>query len=353
MIGALTLWAPVAVAAPLTIASLTADVPISAYGGWVVWSVPVPGGWGLNAWHAGVVTALPIAARPDPFDVDVGTDADLKVVVTFSRCSTNPKNTSFPVHIAPWTGDDCGTQVVDLATGVERHGGQPRPEGASDTTPSMWHGRIAFGRHYADFGEVQQVELWTPPSDSTVTLRHGSVPTSCPFKGGCRGLLHRGAVQGLDLGPRLVTFLWWVDAPGVAGQGGWEVRADRLSNGRSVLAGSGNLGEACTGDRDLVAPSAPVAVGYDVWYSAFASACYADDVTLVHFRTRTRQGIGAATPGEVIEFAADGTSSYALLAPKPPAEVRPTCTTDAPCTLQRIDAPAPFAHLPRPRPPRS
>lgn len=341
-----------AVAAPLTIAPVTADVPISAQGGWVVWSVPVPRGWGLNAWHAGVVTSLPVAPRPDPFDVDLGTDEKRRVVAMFSRCSKNPTNTPFPVHIAPWTGDDCGINVVDLATGEERRSGVPRPEGSSYTTPSMWRGRIAFGRRDPFFGDVQQVELWTPPSDTTTTLRHGAIPTACPFRRGCEGVVRRGAVQSLDLNARIVTFLWWIEAPAVRGHGGWEVRVDRLSDGRSFLAGSGFVGEACPDGPDLLVPSSPAADGNDVWYAQLSSSCYVDASSVVHFRTRRRGGIGGRVPGEIVQFAKDRTGLYALVAPKPARGARPTCSAPgAPCMLERIDPPARFRRLTRPRSP--
>ena len=43
--------AQAASASPQTLASVTVRAPIGAYGGWVVWSAPVSGGWGLDAYH--------------------------------------------------------------------------------------------------------------------------------------------------------------------------------------------------------------------------------------------------------------------------------------------------------------
>jgi hypothetical protein len=43
------------------IAGVNSNVAISAGQGWLVWSVPVTGGWGLEAYHDNQLSALPIA----------------------------------------------------------------------------------------------------------------------------------------------------------------------------------------------------------------------------------------------------------------------------------------------------
>lgn len=60
---------------PQTLASVGVRAPIGAYGGWVVWSTLVSWGWGLDAYHDGIVKALRVAPRTQPFDVDLGTNA--------------------------------------------------------------------------------------------------------------------------------------------------------------------------------------------------------------------------------------------------------------------------------------
>jgi hypothetical protein len=335
-------------AEPVALSTAPANVPIAAHGGWVVWSTPAAGGgWGLVAWHDGQTTALPVAHRPEPFDVDVGTDAGGRTVATFSRCTTTP--TAYFGRLQSWTGAGCRVRVVDLATGRERTGGVPRPAGASDTTPSMWRGRIAFARRERRHKDVAQVLLWSPSTRRVTALRHGALPSRCPYDTGCKGMPVRGAVQSLDLGAKLATFLWWVEGPGVVGHGAWEVRADRLDSGRSVLTGAGHVGEACTGGIDAIAPSSPAADGDQVWYSRLASACYVDTASLVRFNARTGRAAFGAVPGEVLRFAKDGNALYALVAPKPPDKVGPACDAPgAPCTIERIDAPAlvPRAYTP-------
>jgi hypothetical protein len=350
VVAALCGGASPAVAEPQALATVTANVPIAAAAGWVAWSAPVQGGWRLVAWHAGAVITLPAAPRPQPFDLDLGTDAHGRTVVTFSRCTQTPvSGASGDGRLAAWTGAGCRVRVLDLVTGVERAVGIPGRKDSSDTTPSIWRGRIAFARRDARHHDIAQVMLWSPRTRRLKTLHHGAISSSCPFRSGCRGMTVRGAVEGLDLGARLLTFLWWVDTPAVAGHGGWEVRANRLANGQSVRVGSGFLGEVCTGGADSVVPSLPAADGSHVWYSQLSSACYRNTASLIRFSVRRQKGRSGAVAGNVLQFAKDGGVLYALVAPEPTGEVRPACDVPgAPCTIQRIERPALTKRISRP-----
>jgi hypothetical protein len=333
---ALACCAAPAAAEPVALAPVTASVPIAAHGGWVVWSVPASGGWGLAAWHRGRVATLRVAPRPRPFDLDLGTDARGRTVATFSRCAEI--STANPPLLPP-TGEDCRVRVLDLATGHERAGGVPRPKDASDTMPSMWRGRIAFARHDPRHGDVAQLLLWSPSKHRLTTLRHGALPTACPYRT-CKRLRVVGSVLSLDLGAELATFVWAVQAPGVVGHLGYELRADRLDDGRSVLAGFGYVGEACTSDPDGAAPFGAAAAGNAVWYALAASTCYVNSYSLVRFDARTRKAAFGALSGEILRFAKDRDALYALVAPKPQGEVAPTCDAPGePCLIERIDRP--------------
>ena len=56
-------WTARATSLPLVIAPVSADVPISGGEGWLIWSVPVTGGWGLEAYHDGALSPLPVPLR--------------------------------------------------------------------------------------------------------------------------------------------------------------------------------------------------------------------------------------------------------------------------------------------------
>lgn len=338
-VAACLMLAPSAVAAPRVLATVNSLSPISAHGDWVAWSVPVNGAWGLVVSDGGTPRPLPIQPRTQPFDVDLGSDAGGRPVATFSRCATAPEPRG--AGIAPWTGSGCRVRVVDLATGVERSAGIPRPAGASDTTPSMWRGRVAFGRRDRRHGDVSQVLLWTPGKRSLRTLRHGAMPTKCPFRTGCKGALQRGAVTGLDLGARLATFAWWIEAPGVVGHAGWEVRADDLRSGRSTRVGTGYVGEVCTEGIDGKTPSTPSAAGTRVWWGELQSRCYKLATKLKRYDVGAPSAAIGDLPGVVLRLTRGSGTLYGLVAPAPADQVPAACDAPgAPCTIVALDEPA-------------
>jgi hypothetical protein len=335
----LLLAAAPARASAQVLASVSARVPISSYGGWVAWSQQRASAWDLMSWHDGALARVPVAPREQPFDVDLGPDPRGRVVATFSRCDVAPP-AFFDGTFSPWLGDGCRVRVVDLLTGRERAVRIPRPVWSSDTSPSMWRGRIAFARNVHG-GRVSQVMLWSPASRRLTTLRHGAIPTNCPVHGGCKGAQPIGAVQGLDLGARLLAFRWWVEAPAVVGNGGWEVRADRIASDRSTLVGSGFIGEACTGGTDLSVPSQPVVHGDRVWYSQLDANCYQWSSTLARFGVATSKlGLGSLS-GIVEQASLDGTGLYALVSHGAQGEYTAEACGPGPaqCTIERVELP--------------
>lgn len=336
-----------AAAAADEIAQVSRPVPISALHGWVVWSARDGGVYRLFEWRRGQTTELSVAGRKRPFDIDVGTDARGRDVVTFSRCDGFGDITVWAARVV---GLACRLRVVDLVSGRERRAGPPEPRGTSDTMPSMWRGRVAFARREPRLhGAVDQVLLWDQPHGLR-ELRHGAVPSRCPYSrtSDCAKPPPSGEVLGLDLGARLVAFSWRVDAPDVIGHGGYEVRAVRLSDGRSALVGSGYIGEACTGGIDGTSPAAPVADGAGVWYSQTATDCYQVTASLLHYGAFPVHGSYATLDGTVLQAVRDGRSLYELVAPPNAPNESPACT---PCAIRRVALPALTTHALRPREP--
>lgn len=332
------------------VATLAADVPIAAGGGWVIWSVPVTGGYGLEGSHGGVTRPLNVAPRPQPFDVNVGTSSTGAAVVTFSRCAKTP--TLQPLGLGaidPLSGSGCRIHVLNLSTLRETTPAIPHPSGTSDTTASMWHGRVAFARlDPAHHQQVQQVMLWTPGRRSLTVLPHGALPTKCPYKTGCAGMTRSGAVQGLSYDGHLVSFLWQPVAPGVIGDAGWEVRADNVASGHSTLVSSGFAGEVCTGGEDLAAPSPPVLDGFTVSLVALEANCYVFNSVFAQMNTTVGgNGTYADIRGIVLGMAEDAGAFFVVEAPKPLDETNPTCTAAVPCEIQQIARPTPLKKEPR------
>jgi hypothetical protein len=325
--------------APQTLASVTVRSPIGAYGGWVVWSAPVSGRWGLDAYHEGRVKALRVAPRAQPLDVDLGTNASGEVVATFSRCVKTPRYEAD--LFLELEGAGCRVHVLNLTSEQERAPAIPHPADTSDTTPSMWDGNIAFARydprHHAD---VAQLLLWSGRTHKLRVLRHGATSKTECLPNSIKGDITEGAIESIDLGPDLVSFLWKIDGPGVLSTGGgWEVRADRLATGASLLAGSGLHGDVCMAGIDGSVPSYPSVEGERVWYTQLESECYVNTISVRRFDTASdRLSSSAPVQGEVLQIVRNGSILYALVAPVPKGE-DPTCSTAAPCSIERLPIP--------------
>jgi hypothetical protein len=327
VLAGVVLGCSAAAAAAEPVAELPARVPFAAQGGWIAWSTPAPGdGWQLTTAHDGVVAAAPLRPRARPWDVDLGTTATGRVVATFSRCARAPRVDGGGVR--PESGRGCRVHVADLASGRESIPRIRRPRGASDTTPTMWRGRIAFARRDATRHRRQRILLWSPRTRRTTRLPGGRVPSRCPYPTGCRGQARRGTVQGMDLGGRSLAFSWAVLDPALIGVGyGWELRADRLVDRRGVLIGSGYVGGAC----ESVLPSAPVVDGAHAWFAQRVIDCDAADVTAQRYDPRHPRSHGAsgALPADVLALARDAGGLVLLRGP-----------TTCPCTLERTSPPA-------------
>jgi hypothetical protein len=365
VLASMTIWigAPSAEASrlPAVIASVSADVPISAGDGWLVWSVPVEGGWGLDAYHDGAITALPVASRPQPFDANVGTNAQQVPVVAFSRCTKTPQMENIGSGVTggsmlvPRTGAGCRLRVLDLMSDRENSPPIPHPAGASDTTPSMWHGNVAFARMTSGHGAISHVMFWSPRHPDTLrVLAHGQIPPRCARKKRCGGSLVYGEVQALDLDAHVVAFTWAIDGAGVLGHGGWEARVDDLSNARGGLADSGFVSEACiSGGIELERLEAPVAVGDGMLVSELIrSGCYRTFASrLYDYRAGGARPSSGALPDMTLGLAKDGDALYALAAPAPESQTDPGCSPSAPCTLEQIAKPVLTPTRFRPQPP--
>ena len=140
-----------------TIATVARPTPISAYGGRVVWSSYQPGrGFVLTTLVNGMVSEVPVAPRPVPFDADLGPAPNGGATVVYSRCRHEPTlHHGFPGNaltlLPEWqTGRGCDLYRFDFGSGRERHISRASTRRASEFLPSVWKGRLAFARVYQD-----------------------------------------------------------------------------------------------------------------------------------------------------------------------------------------------------------
>jgi hypothetical protein len=346
------LLAPAAARASSTpIATLSAESPISAGQGWLVWSVRSGDGWSLDGYHGGRVVGLPVAPRPQPFDAEVGSNADGAPVVTYSRCRVTPKMEDAGLYVkgtgtlaAPNTGAGCRLRLLELNSGKERTPQLPEPRGVSDTTPAMWRGTLVFARKSARHGRVSQIMLSLPRRRSQlVVLPHGTVPGGCPQRRGCREFPAGGEVEAMSIDRQIVAFVWKPEGPSVDIDGGWEERVDSLAHRRGVLVGSPIGSESCTGgEPNLVEeewPAPPILSGGAALFPELErGGCYTTfTAALIQYRGGRRR-LGT-TSIAIVELARDGATTYGLVAQKPTGEQDPGCSAALPCTLERVNTP--------------
>jgi hypothetical protein len=333
------------------IATLSAESPISAGHGWLVWSVRSGKGWSLEGFHEGRLATLPVATRPQPFDAQVGTDAAGAPVVTYSRCRVTPAMEDAGLDVKgtgilaePNTGAGCRLRVLELDSGRESAAPIPEPGGVSDTTPAMWRGTLVFARKAPGHGRVSQVVLSLPAHRSRlVTLPHGAVPEGCPHREGCKEFPAGGEVQALSIDAQIVAFVWKPKGPGVGIDGAWEERVDSLANHRGALAGTPIGSESCTGTPPNPVeeewPSPPTLSGAAALFPELErGGCYTTFTSaLLQYRDGRRRLGTAAVP--IVELAQDGATTYGLVAQRPTSEQDPGCSAALPCTLETITPP--------------
>ena len=310
-----------AVASTRALVPLTdAAQQLTAYGGYVVFSQSdaAQTSWHLMVWHAGKISALPVAPRSIPFDADAGPDAQGRPAVVYSRCTSEPipfsKDTSsYPSGYPPmdWAqASGCRIFELSLLEGGERRATGIAAHGASDSTPSIWNGAIAFQRNAAT----------AVPRTAKLFLWRAGRPLR-RLAGGSRGEV--GAfVVSMDLGAHELAFDWELFGGNVVHFVAWEVRSDPLGVGRPRLADVGIGHEACTGGVTSM-PFSPNADGTQIFYViAVGDPCSAPSSMFESFAPSTgRWRTFAPSTGLIGAAARDGASTYWVqvrLAPSPP-----------------------------------
>jgi hypothetical protein len=263
-------WAAAAAVMPSSdVAALPAGAwGLTAYGGYVVFSAraSTAGRWQLMAWHNGVITALPVPARPVPFDADAGPDANGNPAVVYSRCATEPGYGSDEWELDWANGRGCRIWELSLLGGVPARVSEVGAPGASDTAPTIWGGAIAFARVPAHASpRVPEIYLWRAGRPLR-RLPAGSPP--CPTGTRCPNS-HAWAIS-MSLDGSLLAIDWelrgyHVRVAGCGPTGGEvrEVLADERSDGAQTIADTGGF-DGCDGDVFL--PISPSAVGGSILY---------------------------------------------------------------------------------------
>jgi hypothetical protein len=290
-----SLLAPAAVQAVTVtpLAPVSGTAPISAYGGYVVWSEQGSDGlWRLVRFHDGSKeTVSAVAPRSVPFDVDAGPGALDRPQATFSRCADEAARRG------------CHLRVMSLLSEGEAGLAVPHRDGYDDTLPSGWRHRVAFQRRKRG-ARVAQLYLYDFTTRRLKRLRHGYVPT---------GATATGRSTAIDLVGGVVAFAWSSE-PAALGVGPrTEIRAERtLDLTQAQAQPTGYISGAC-GGRD---PRSPNATAQGALFVDLRTPCGRADgfpATLSIGRLATSRG--AAIPG-LRRFAHDAATGvvYAVVA---------------------------------------
>jgi hypothetical protein len=340
------------------VAAVSADTPIAAGGGWLVWSVPGPGGWTLEALHGGTLIRLPAARRPQPFDVSVGTDASGHWVAVFSRCSRTPRYRGVGggevapggggLLLVPSSGSGCRIHMIELAGGAERALPIPALGVSSDTTPSIWHGEVTFGRRSRRHGSISQVVTWSPRHrHQIVLLPHGAVPVCAGTVRSCDQPPLSAEVAALARDGSLIAFDWEVSGGSVGIEGAWETRAVSVKGFRDAVIAGGAGHEACTstlppGHLEYIWPEAPLVSGSEALQPELEGfSCFESFASrLGYLRLGQRKTGFGRLPQAILTAAIDGRTLYALVpGPAPKGADAPSCSAAEPCSIERLALP--------------
>jgi hypothetical protein len=315
---------------------------LTAYGGYVVFSQYEPAAqeWHLMAWHGGSITPLAVPARRVPFDANAGPAASGRPAVVYSRCAHEPSE-----HSPGGWALARGCRIYELAL----PGGSPAlvnaigAPGASDSTPAIWNGDIAFGR-ISGRSHSARIYLWRHSDDRLVRLGAGPGPTCLPGKPPTHGTsppqlppglpvpgdVDQGPCEtnagghvsawaaGMSLGSAALAFEWFSESKLPAfGEGSEpQIRIDPLRGGRQSAAGRVAETSFVSGTCGAVGGSSPSADGNGVLYrrSDYAICAPGGQTTFTSFVSYNPEFNAwrtAHAPGGLIAAVAqDGSTTY-------------------------------------------
>ncbi len=347
------------------VATPSRATPVSAYAGRIAWSAydPAQNAYVLMTSAGGVTSAVPVAPRTVPFDVDLGPDQNGDTVAAYSRCRREPGMRppaagNAIVQLPTWeTGRGCDIYRFTFATGRETPIAVANSPTASEFLPTVWKARVAFARVYERMRGVagDRAYLYSrgvAGAGRSVRIPAGSRSTQrfCSGKPRrCKRLLEPGP-SALDLAGRRLAFGWDSgEHLGPTSAAYYATLSSRPQKHRIDLGISGDIqGE------EIIQPA--VDSGQIYWGRTLFGDTTANSVRRYRITTGERQQAPLPTPGtpdafirSVVALAVDGSAVYYLLSgqtipgepctPAQPCIATPGCSDLEPCRLMVARAP--------------
>ncbi|HEV2060877.1 MAG TPA: hypothetical protein VGR11_16120 [Solirubrobacteraceae bacterium] len=126
---------------------LARSSPVDEYAGWLLFSRWDGERYRLSSWHDGELRDLPVPAQAQTFDADLGPDSRGRPSVVVSLCAGS-----------------CDLFVIGLRVGDRlRPVRNANTNGHDEIAPTVWKGRLAFGRRYGADKVIPYTKLLSWP----------------------------------------------------------------------------------------------------------------------------------------------------------------------------------------------
>ncbi len=217
------------------ITALSRGTPVREYAGWLLYSRWDGSRYHLATWHEGRARDLAVPASKQRFDADVGPDSHGHPSAVVSLCRGS-----------------CDLYVIGLEPGARlRPVRNANTSGHDEVAPSVWKGRLVFGRRYGRDEVVAYTKLLRAPRSRPSTRLAGLPSTRCGAvePPSCRRI-KRVHLEGMELWGRWVAQRWSYHPDGFAGFGQHEIRLTdihRTDTRQLAYMTSGEGGQAYLG----------------------------------------------------------------------------------------------------------
>lgn len=172
------------------------STPLREYAGTLLFSRWDGSAYRLAIRRGGVVRDLAVPAQRTPFDADIGPDSRGRSSAAVSICRGS-----------------CDLFVIGLDAGDRlRRVNNANTTGHDEIAPTVWKGRLAFGRRYGKDLVIPYTKLLNAPR-SRPSNRVGSLPRRRCNRGNCRRLLNQD-LKAMDLWGRWIAQSWTHGDPG-------------------------------------------------------------------------------------------------------------------------------------------